>query len=307
MSGSSTSDSFVWIGTSGSGWSAPADWNDLTTGTDPSTVAPGAGGTAEIDGPGTVALSVTGPGTASLLKITGTVDLAGDFVTREVALAAAAAQLLISVGDTLDAGALELSAATASITVQGQGAVLDAADTSTIAGSITTTGSGEAVLGINVVLQGGTLDEASPGGAILIGGPSTASDALYVESGGTLSGSGVLNVQYSIGGNLLGISSALYDDGLIQAQNILVLGYLTGTGAVEVLAGGTFTETLGVVNTSALTFLVDSGATLTLPSSVVDDNNTIDFAGADGQVVFNDSYQNGNFIDQPTKRWISPG
>jgi hypothetical protein len=296
---SSPTDSFLWIGPSSGLWTTPANWKDLTTADDPANLAPGAGSTVEIDGTGTVGLAVTGPGTTSLLNMTGTVDLNGDFVAQEVALIAAAAQLVISVSDTLDTAALNLSAATAGITVQGAGALLNVTGPSTIAGTITATGSSEAVLGNNVVLDGGTLDESGPGSAIIIGAPSFSSDALYIDSGATLSGSGVLNVQYSIGGNLLGISSALYDNGLIQAQNILMLGYLSGTGTVEVLAGGTFTESMGVLNTSALTFLVDSGATLALPSSIVDHNNTIDFKGADGQVVFNDSYQNGNFIDPP--------
>ena len=294
MPAQSSSDNFLWIGATDLLWSTAADWDDLTTGTSPSGVAPGPGSTVTIDGSASgTALQVNGPGAAGTLNVSGQVSLTGTVTADLLSLTAADAALTIegsSAASSLTAGDLVETGSGDSITVLGLGTVLDVVSMGPITQGISAAGNGFILLPSQVTDDGGTLYTYIPDSTIQIGGTAPGDDTgLVIENGATLSGSGTLSAGYVLSSNVLEVLSAVTVLGLVDSTDFTVLSLLQGTGTINVEAGGYFSASLAIEETeddeSALLFTVQNDATIELPA-IVGAGNTIAFVGADGVAEF---------------------
>lgn len=238
-----TTRSFVWLSIGGGAWSLGSNWNDLTDGVDPSSLAPGASDSVMVGGPsGNAMQTITGPGMAAAALFTGNTLLSGRFGIGALTLGQAAA-------GSVTGGLLELAAATA---ISGNTANIVAGSLLVGSGAtFATTGAaslGDAVSGSAASLQltnGGMASVASlflasanasiyvdPNSVLEVGGSTPANEtkgALTVDAGGTLTGQGNANAY-----------GAIVDNGTIVASGgTLTLGALSGNGTLQIGAGAT--------------------------------------------------------------------
>ncbi|WP_048861183.1 Hint domain-containing protein, partial [Acidisphaera rubrifaciens] len=273
---SSTTDDFHWIGASGGSWDVPVNWDDTTTGQNPATVAPGAGATVVINGGTATPLIVNGPGTAGPLLLEGLIEFNGTIGAGSVT-AATGAGVAVYPSSALHATSLLVQSG-ATLGAFGASAQVMVAGTATVAGTLTASGEFAVAGAASVVLTGGLLDVASSSSGVDVGTTLLGGDGyIDIEAGATLSGSGTLFADYVV--STLISWGDIVIDGVVQAQNIQAVGALDGTGTVEILAGGTFTSTVGTQGTSALTFVLGDGSLLNL-SDTPGGRTAIDFPNA---------------------------
>jgi len=243
-------DEFVWRGGSGA-FGTAGNWDDLTTGSDPSAVPPGAADTAEFSSGGG---TITGIGTVAQLQFLGSVAWIVD----------ASAQLT-DTASFLDGGPLTVQNGS-TIVSSGPQATIDSGDTATTAALLVTgAGSDFAVTGASTWLYVGTSGNASlsvTNGAsvsasflVSLGGYSGAS-SLSVDSTSSLevgtaggAAAGVITIDPEANGishQILGygtIAAAVVDNGNIQASAdpgalpLEVTGAVTGTGQLNIANG----------------------------------------------------------------------
>jgi hypothetical protein len=228
-------NTYVWIGTTGSAWDAPADWNDTTTGTT-GISAPGRGDTASIaGGEGNQTLTVTGGGAAASLSVTNQVSLLGDYRFDALHVTGFASTLEVGSPDagaptTVRVSTLQMSGpggfatgldvtqsqlfVSGRLSLQGTLAVTVGADVRI--GSLVMTDPG-ALSGCYVSVDStSTLEIGTAGGA--------AAGYITVDAGATLSGSG-------------GLDAPVVNNGVIAANGELVLSDdVTGSGELKIAA-----------------------------------------------------------------------
>jgi hypothetical protein len=270
------SNTFIWIGTASADWITPADWADVTTGQTPAVAAPGS---LDIVTIGNATLS--GSGDAASVTLLGTDTLLGDVNTGTL-VAGAGSTVNINAGATVSAAA---ATDPGTISVSGSGAAFLVSGTiqlgnSSSAGTLSV-GNGGLIQTGDVVLGSADSDLLGP---IEIGTAGTdAADALTIDAGYTVSGSGLLNVaEYGqlppivdnglISGDSLTIGWEYPLAGPLHPGNTPVYIYtetvLEGTGTVEVQAGGNV-DVQAPVTSPGLLFQLDGSALLTLKGSVL--------------------------------------
>ncbi len=283
---SNQSDQFLWIGASGASWQTASDWNDVTTATSPSPVVPGAGSTTEIDGP----LTVAGTGVTGTLTVGNSVTLTGPLTAQTISLKSGAMLTLEAASIT---AALAVADPNETVEALGAGGTLTVSAPLTLMGRLNASANGK-ITTQNVTLAGGTLYTGLDGG-IGIGGTAGGSD-IVVATGAVLSGTGTTSDGYIVssgsGTMSLSLYGALVVNGTLLSSGIDNLGYLSGTGTIEVAPGGFFASQ-NALQSATLHVQVDAGATLILPASTVGSSNSIDLAGPGTSLVFDTSYGAG--------------
>jgi hypothetical protein len=129
---STTSDAYTWIGSSVGSWDSAANWEDVTSGADPATSAPGSGDPVTIAGPtgSTYDVIVSGGNSASLV-LTGNVDLSGAYGTNGLTVGSVSGWpyvTLFASGELTVESASQVAAATADV-VDGELAIAGAGAT----------------------------------------------------------------------------------------------------------------------------------------------------------------------------------
>jgi len=248
--GTTTPDQYVWTGDGGVLWSDAGSWQDTTLGQSPAAIAPGQNDLITIAAEGTATQTVTGPGDAALLTLTGTVALGGPVAAGTLAVGTAQQAGVLALGT----GAV-VTAECASVLggVEGQGGTLAVAGTLSLGATAGTAG-----------LLDATQGSAFAAGAVLMQGPGTS---LATDSTGTI----------EIGGSAgAAAGSVTIDPGGVLSGNGTVqpAGQVVDNGAVEANAG---TLVLGPVSGSG-TLLVGLGADLVFGSAAAQ-GLTVDFAG----------------------------
>ena len=211
---STTTDSYVWIGSSGGSWGNVANWGDVTTGSNPAIAVPGSLDSVTIAGPaGSVYEVIGGGGAASALTVTGLVELVGGY--QFVALNAGTVtlsgsqtvgNLTLGNGTTIQSGSVTVAdgglllGGGSALTVNGAVALGSAEIYSTVypysytpaeAGTISVTSAATLAASGNVVVSYGTVSASGTGGLLEIGGnlvlgtaqSSVSSTATYAASG----------------------------------------------------------------------------------------------------------------------------
>ena len=228
--------SFVWLSIGGGAWGLGFNWADMTDGTDPSAVAPGAQDSVTFAGPtGASVQTVTGPGQAAAALFTGNTLLSGSFSIAQLTLGQADAGGLLEL-----ASGTALQSGTASIVsgslITGAGAGLSVSGTLALGGAGGTgaacnvTGGGTAsVLSLFMASAGDSI-YVDPASILEVGGTGQGrAGQLTIDAGGMLAGQGDANAY-----------GAVTNNGTLAAQGgTLAVGALSGTGSLVVGGGAT--------------------------------------------------------------------
>jgi len=222
---------FRWISRTGT-WSFPANWDDLSTGTNPASVAPAAADDATIDA-GTLFVA-NGPGAAADLTTTGDLGVHGSF-TIGGALSAQGTLALLP-ASSLSVGSIALSGSL--LVLGGTGTTLT--DAGSIAGIVPNLANPTFVAVNHATMQvlapTGPLNltgETDATGSIEFGGAGVATPGeVTVDSGTTISDGS--------------IGSDVVDNGTIAASGATPAGFtidgnVTGTGQLRIAASGRMT------------------------------------------------------------------
>lgn len=238
---SSNADLYSWIGPSGGQWTAPGNWRNLTSGTNPAVFIPGTLTPVTIAGPGgTAIMIIAGGGASASLGMTGNVLLAD---------ATSTGSLTVGVRNIVGAGSSSVSYvyAAGALTIVS---TLSAGTINIASGSLALSGAGTALtatgtitLGAQSVIGNSTPSSYDPGTTVSLsaaaGTSLTSSDALLVRQG-TVSVNGVGAVISITGAVTLGVAGApfaaratysLDAPGLVTVANggLFAAGSLTGT------------------------------------------------------------------------------
>jgi len=253
--GTATPDDYRWIGGAGTGWNNAANWQDVSAGQDPASVAPGAHDLVTIQGAaGSVYTDIVGVADAATLALYGHVALAGTYTIGTLAIgsASAAGALALSTGTDIDAGFTTIFGGVAL-----QGGALDTGATLSMAGGALIAGGGATVQAARLTLSGAAVLTVDASSAVEIGtAGAAAAGAVTVDAGAILSGAGAADP--------IGV---LVDNGTITASGgTLTLGDVSGTGTLLVGVGAD----LALAGTAAASLLVDFAGpgTLTALSAV---------------------------------------
>jgi Ca2+-binding RTX toxin-like protein len=225
--GTTTPDQYLWTGAGGVLWSSADSWQDTTQGQASAAVAPGQNDLVTIQAAGAATQSVTGPGDAALLTLTGTVALGGLVAAGTLAVGTTqqTGVLALGGGDVVTAGSAEVLGG-----VEGQGGTLTVAGVLSLgAAGVVDATAGSAIGAGAVLMQGvGSSLLTDSTSTIEIGGNAGATaGSITVDPGGVVSGSGTVDA-----------AGLVVDDGLVQANGgTLVLGAVSGTGTLLVGLG----------------------------------------------------------------------
>jgi hypothetical protein len=288
--GTPTPDQYLWTAQDSGAWNSAANWQDLTSGSNPAAIAPGVNDIVTIAAAQAGSFTViAGPANAASLAVTGDLAMAGTFAIGGLALGQAA---------TATPGTLDLlpntSMQASSVTIADGALSLTGGATLAVAGSITL-GGGEAGIGLPVTalsataggvitcagltLGGGSGDTVAtdPTGTIEIGtAGNAATGAVTIDANAALAGNGQVNP-----------FGAIIDNGNIAATGgTLTLGAITGTGTLSI--GAAATMVLDASTALPVTF-TGAGATLALADERVALAGTITgFAPGDAIDIEND-------------------
>lgn len=242
--GTPTPDQYVWTAGSGA-WNVAANWQDVTAGSGPAAIAPGAADLVSITAAQTAFSVIAGPANAATVSLLGEVALTGAYTTGTLTVGKAsgvnftAGTLDLLAGASLAAGsawiadgAISVSGSAASLSVGG--ALLLGGGSSGVGlptAGLTVTAGGHLRAG-SLILGGGSGASVTtdPVGSVEIGSAGGAvGGAVTVDAGATLSGNGQVNPY----GNIT-------DNGAIIASNgTLTLGAVSGSGSLVIAAGAT--------------------------------------------------------------------
>ncbi len=229
--GTATPDDYAWTGADNALWVQPGNWTDTSQGQDPAAVPPGQNDLVSIAA-GATPVSITGPGNAALLSLTGTVSLAGTYGIGTLAVGSAqtAGVLDLAGGDTINAVNVAVLGGLA-----GQGGTLSVAGTlsignGTLAGAVVATGQTSLTAQFVTLSGAASVLETDQVASIAIGAlAELEAGAVVVGAGGALTGNGAVNP-----------SGQVVNDGLIAAAGgTLVLGTVSGSGTLLIDPGAT--------------------------------------------------------------------
>lgn len=268
--GTNTPDLYQWLGGSGA-WNNRLNWQDITSGADPSKIAPGIHDIVQVASSATSFDVIGGQAQAASLAITGELALSGGFAVGTLALGTGspqvAGQLDVLPGTTLTASSAGI--ADGAISVIGSGSVFSVSGTAVLGGGAVGVGlpvtSISAVAGGRVQLAslsigGGAGDSlvTDPTGSIEIGTLGGAiAGAVTIDAGAMLAGNGTVNAFGSV-----------IDNGAILATGgTLTLGATSGAGTL--LIDGSGVLQLAAASSVAIGFTAADGGTLALASELV--------------------------------------
>ncbi len=243
--GTTAPDAYAWVGGQAGGWGTAANWADLTLGSSPAAIAPGANNLVTIAAAQTAFTVISGPANAAALTVSGEVALSGASSVGTLAVGVNAASgtapgvLDLLAGTTLQAAAASVVDGT--LSASGSLCTLDVAGTLSLGGGLSGVGlpvaallvtSGASVQAGGLTLGGGSGDSivTDPTATLEVGTAGHAAlGAVSVDAGATLAGNGSVNP-----------FGAVVDNGTILASGgTLTLGAVSGTGTLSVAAGAT--------------------------------------------------------------------
>ena len=271
--GTTAPDQYAWVATGSGAWGAAANWQDLTLGTNPAAIAPGAHDSVSIAASPSGFTVIAGPASASTLSITGEVALTGTYGIGLLSIGTVSAgsftagSLDLLAGTLLNVNAVSIGAG--AISASGTGAVLATGGTLNMGGgylgvglpvtALSAAAGGKIRVGGGLVIGGGSGDSVTtdPSGAIefgTLGNP--APGAVTIDAGASVTGNGSINP-----------FGAIIDNGSITATGgALVLGSVTGSGALSIGAGAlelTYATALPIAFASATSTLAIAGPAAT--------------------------------------------
>ena len=253
--GTITPDFYVWVGGHGPLWSTAANWQDVTAGQSPASVAPGVNDTVSVAGGSGSTLVIDGPANAAALGLTGTVSLSGTYALGTLTVGAPGAAGLLALGadGSAAAGTANISGGVA---VLGGALVVDGTlglGTPGQAGGVLDVSAGTAQAGAALLAGTGSTIRIGSNGAAEIGGAQGAgAGTLQIDAGGLLAGAGAVVV-----------AATIIDQGTITASGgTLILGAVAGTGLL-LIGPGAELELTGTAS-AGLTADFAGGGTLCL-------------------------------------------
>ena len=259
-----TTRNFVWLTLGGGAWSLGSNWADVTDGTSPSLVAPGALDSVTVAGPsGAQVQTITGSGAVASALFTGNTMLSGGFSLGALTVGGSAAGGLLELGraTSVQASAADIGAGSV---VVGPGGTLAVAGTLAMG----TTGISAAAL------------DATGGGAaaVLALVMSDSADSIYVDAASIVE---VGSAGTGQAGRLtIDAGAALRGQGSANAY-----GLVANSGILEA-AGGTLS--VGALSGSG-TLQIDAGATLALNGACGSGQGVL-FAGANATLAINQEF-----------------
>jgi hypothetical protein len=276
--GTGTPDQYAWVAGGSGAWNRAGNWQDLTAGTDPAAVAPGANDLATIAGGLDEFWVIGGPANAASLAVTGEVALSGTFGIGTLSVGSVSAggftdgTLDLLAGTEVGAGSVAIQAG--GVTVAGSASLLSVAGTLALGG-------GELGVGLPVT----ALDVAAGGivqaGAVLLGGGSgdsiTTDPTARLEvgdAGAAEAGAVTVDAGAGLGGNGdVNPFGLIVDNGSILASGgTLTLGSVSGSGTLGIAGGAT----LELLATTALPITLQAtGATLAFAGDAAAPSGTV--------------------------------
>jgi collagen type I alpha len=290
MAAQAETDTFSWIGASGSDWATLSDWFDQSVGA-VATILPDLTSTVTLAGGTSAApmiITVPGTGLAGTVAIAGQIELIGAYDFGTVSLTGPNEGLTLTgptVASSGTIGTLIQTGAGDTISAIGLGTTLTIQNIGTITQPITASANAVIVLPKNVVMNGGTLNAGQANGDgtnIQIG--SDSGYGVVVGHDGTLSGSGLLYGQYFLAadGSWVG-STGLTVDGTINSTGFRVdTALLGGGGTINVMPNGFFDAPYIAPGLDALTFTIGNGGSLHLPGTADPVPGPVTFLGSGG-------------------------
>jgi hypothetical protein len=289
--GTANPDQYLWTALGAGNWNNAQNWEDLTTGADPSKIAPGVNDLVTIDGAQSGSFTViAGPADAASLSVTGDLAMTGTFAIGSLVLGTGGDNGVSATFDLLPG--TQMTAAAASI-ADGElsltgGATLSVAGTLAMGGGQAGIGlpvtalavsAGASLLTAGLTLGGGSGDSITtdPTATIEIGNAGGArAGAVTIDAGAMLAGNGQVNP-----------FGALVDNGTIAASSgVLTLGTVTGTGLMTIGANATLALNAG---TAVPVAFGGTGAILAVANELVSVSGTLTgFAIGDAIDIQND-------------------
>jgi hypothetical protein len=244
--GTASPDAYVWRAAGAGAWNVAANWQDVTAGQSPASIAPGVHDLVSITGGTNAFLVVAGPGNASSLSVAGALALSGDTNIGTLAvgqggnLSGGAVPAVLDLVPGAVMQAQVAAVADGGIDVSGSGASLGVSGTLVLGGGPLGIGlpvaslsasEGAAVTAAGLTMGGGygasvTVD---PDSSMLVGTGAATLGAVTISAGATLSGNGSVNP-----------FAPVLDNGLIAASGsggTLLLGTVSGSGSLLIAAG----------------------------------------------------------------------
>jgi hypothetical protein len=244
--GTASPDDYVWSAPSAGAWNVAGNWQDVTAGQSPASIAPGVNDLVSITGGANSFLVVAGPGNAASLSVAGALALSGAMNIGTLAIGqggSLSGGAVPAVLDLVPGAVMQAQSATVAdgvIDVSGNGASLGVSGTLVLGGGPLGVGlpvaslsasEGAAVTAEGLAMGGGygAFVTVDPDSSILVGsGPATLG-AITVSTGATLTGNGSVNP-----------FAPVLDDGVIEASGAggtLLLGAVSGSGSLVIAAG----------------------------------------------------------------------
>jgi hypothetical protein len=268
--GTPSPDQYLWTAPGSGAWNQAANWQDLTSGANPATIAPGAANLVTVAASPSAFSVLAGPANAASLTLLGEVGLSGAYHIGTLAVGAAAgtpATLDLLAGATLAAASATL--ADGAISVSGSAAALSVAGTLALGGGpagvglptaslSATAGAGVRVAGLTMGGGAGAWVTTDPTAWVEVGSAgAAAAGAVTVDAGATLSGNGQLDPY-----------GAIVDNGAILATGgTLSVGAVSGTGSLAIAGGATLELIAPTADPIVLGGTASDGATLALGSA----------------------------------------
>ena len=254
--------SYIWTASGDGSWDGVSNWTN--TGSDPTLTlyAPGADDTAEIDGPSSgLGPSITGPGTAEYLTITGDIRVAS-VLTPQFIYAKGSSTITVLPGGSLSAPeGLYLENST--IVVSGQSARFSSYEVTSAGTSLLSATGGGAISFQAAYPAAGTHLAVDATSTFVIGsGTPTPTLGTIVVAGqdGGISGAGVIDSPIALG-------NSSGQGGIAAKGGTLTLsGPVTGTGTAGLFANSTLAFASAATSTVPILFddVYGPGGTLSI-------------------------------------------
>ncbi len=309
--GTGTADAYVWAGPVSGNWNAASNWDDVTAGENPATIAPGANDSVTFNSSDSLFQVIGGTGHAAYLTFNGDNVVTGTLSAGLLNIGGTQSTLDIDSGATVTASSLYIGPG------GGDRDALNLNGGSLQASTLSISGYYD-----DLAVSGGSLQAASialvvyGGGVSVTDGGAAQTDSLSVDEGhiiidgtsslevGTLSNAalGALTVDpgetVQIGQGE--ISANLVDNGnIIVSNNVGLIGYTSDSvscsGTITLL-NGALASAYGETVAGSLDFQLDGDASLDV--SDVGASDTINLTGP-GNVLNIQGYGNG-FSDLTT-------
>ncbi len=257
--GTSTSDQYIWANAIAGSWDSASNWQDVTTGANPASVAPGSNDAVTIGAASGVVDVITGTGNSLSLTLSGSLDLAGQFATGNLTLqrpsgSSPAPTLILKANDTLSVSGNVSTDSGATLNLSGGALTVGGNFSYSYNGSANINGGTLSIAGNLTTYQ--TPFSVSGGGMLSVSGDITDS---YYYSNYTINGS-----TFTVGGTLTSRETTISatNTGHVQLAN-LAEGAIGNSFSVSLTADSTSSIEIGAAGGAAAgTVTIDAGITV---------------------------------------------